>query len=494
MRDLLSIQSIRHLALLEYLMDTPRATLTEVSEATGYASRTLWQDVQELNTYLQPICIETTNSGLSLNIPQGFSIRAIYQLLLAQSKEYSLLEYLFLNEGEVLEKLADSLYLSLSTLRRMITELNKKLEKYQVKIAVAPTRVIGDELSVSQFYIAFFSEKYYNLSDFLPYGEFQTLNLLLRKICEENAWELSFPDLQKLRIWGYIRLIRMRYGHMIHYENALEAFHDYTFLHDQAFLTQFFATFRMTMNKDLLLQMFQVVLGGLHVATYEDLMSSIKKDSSKKEIFDHVFILLSGLSKEFDLSLSGTEKLQVDLYNIIQLSSYRHFIIYSRSQQFLDGFARDSKNVLDIFYKKVEEYDFCSRVPGRYICNDLIYTIITEWPEFLEKIESVIPEVEIGLLFDTDISHLHFIQKILKKYSKQKLSIVVPDVFSTISGKLPSHGLDLLITDIPNLPISDVEILCVQEYPSPKDWQKILEAQERIVSKKMKTLSGLPNK
>lgn len=489
MRDLLSIHATRQLELLEYLMKCSTATLAEISAATRYPARTLWQDIQEVNTYLDPIRVETTNTGVSLHIPSTFSIRAVYRRLLARSKEYCLLEYLFFNEGKSLEELTQALYLSLSTLRRMISEMNKKLEKSQLKISTTPLRVCGDELSVSQFYIAFFSEKYYNLSDFLQDNEFQTLNLLLKKICTENAWHLSFPDLQKLRVWSYVRLIRMRNNHPIHYKQTLNMLQDYKFLQNQAFLAQFFATFHMKLDKELLLQMFQVVLGGLHMATYEELMAAIQEDHSKKKIFDLVYKLLSTLSEEFNIPLNNTEQLQLDLYNIIQLSSYRHFIIYSRSRQFLEEFGKDNPDILDIFIRTMKVSNVCDCTPENCICDEMIYTIITQWTEFLEKIEDLIPEIEIGLLFDTDFAHLTFIKKILKKYSKQKISIVVPDIFSTISGQLPDKGFDLLITDIPNLPIQDIEVICVQEYPSQKDWERILTAQKRIVSEKMKLLN-----
>ena len=489
MRNLLSIHAIRQLELLEYLMKCSTATLAEISTAISYPSRTLWQDIQEINTYLDPICVETTNTGVSLHIPPTFSIRAVYQRLLARSKEYSLLEYLFFNEGKPLDEVAQNLYLSLSTLRRMIPEMNKKLEKSQIRISVSPTSVVGDELSVSQFYIAFFSEKYYNLSDFLQNDEFQTLNLLSKNICKENAWHLSFPDLQKLRVWSYVRLVRMQNNHPIHYEQTLDILQDYKFLQNQAFLTQFFATFHIKLDANLLLQMFQVVLGGLHMATYESLLEAIQEDNTKKKIFDLVYKLLSTLSKEFNIALNNTEQLQLDLYNIIQLSSYRHFIIYSRSRQFLEGFSKDNPDILNMFIRTMRTLNVCDCTPENCICDEMIYTIITQWPEFLEKVEALIPEIEIGLLFDTDFAHLTFIQKILKKYSKQKLSIVVPDILSTISGQLPDKGFDLLITDIPDLPIQGIEVICVQEYPSEKDWKQILATQERIVSEKMKFLN-----
>ena len=490
MRELLSVQSVRQLELLEYLLDADEVTLAEVSKATGYASRTLWQDIKEINEFLAPMEVLSTTKGIKLFIPNTCSVRAVYRRVLCQSREYNLLEHLLFKEGQSLEELADSLYISLSTLRRMIATMNEKLKKFNIKIAVAPARVIGDELSVSQFYIALFSEKYYESADFLKKGEFQTMNLLLKNIMQESKMKLGFSDLQKLRIWGYVRIVRLRNGHQIPLDEDMKMFHDYKFLKEPVFLTQFMATFNMRLDEHTLLQMFQVIFGKEYFYSYQHLEEVIKEDDNKRKVFGAIYEMLAALAEEFSISSENTQRLQINLYNMIRLSEYRYFIIYSRSRQFISGFDLDNPNVIDIFEEKMailDKYDI--KIPD-YIHDDVIYTLLTEWPDFLEKIDSFVPDIKIGLLFDTDADHVEFIHKILKKYSKQKLTVVIPDLFSTIKGQLREKDIDLLITDIPNLSIQNIEIICVEEYPSKRDWRNILKAQEEIVSNKMRLVNG----
>lgn len=490
MRELLSVQSVRQLELLEYLLDAEEVTLAEVSNATGYASRTLWQDIKEINEFLAPMEIETTSKGVELIIPAAYSVRAVYRRILLQSREYNLLEHLLFKEGQSLEDLADSLFISLSTLRRMIATMNEKLAKFDIKIAVAPTRVIGNELSVSQFYIALFSEKYYESSDFLKKGEFQTMNLLLKNIMQEGKMKLSFSDLQKLRIWGYVRMIRLRHGHKIDLDGDLKLLHEYKFLKEPVFLTQFMATFNMKMDEEVLLQMFQVLFGKEYFYSYEHLSEVVKEDSEKRKVFEAIHEMLLALADEFSISIDNTERLQISLYNMIMLSEYRYYVIYSRSHQFNEGFDKDNPGVMGIFDEKIEILNEHGVELEDYIREDVIYTLLTEWPGFLEKIDGFVPDLKIGLLFDTDADHVEFIHKILEKYSKQKLTLVVPDLFSTIRGQLREKDIDLLITDIPHLAIKDIEIVCVEEYPSKHDWKNILAAQERIVSQKMRAVTG----
>ena len=491
MRELLSVQSVRQLELLEYLLKSGEVTLAEVSNATGYASRTLWQDIKEINEFLKPMEIETTSKGVELIIPAAYSVRAVYRRVLCQSREYNLLEYLLFNEGQSLEELADNLYISLSTLRRMITTMNEKLAKFDIKIAVAPARVIGDEPRVSQFYVALFTEKYYELADFLKKGEFQTLNLLLQKITKEGKMNLSFSDLQKLRILGYVRIVRLRYGHEIPLdETDMKLLHNYKFLKEPVFLTQFMATFNMQMNEHVLLQMYQVLYGKEYFYSYQHLEEVITEDKHKKKVFAAIGELIESLGEEFSISTENTERLQISLYNMLRLSEYRYFIIYSRSRQFIEGFDLDNPNVLNIFEEKMAILERHGLELPNHIYDDVIYTLMTEWPDFLEKLESFVPDIKIGLLFDTDRDHVEFIHTILRKYSKQRLTIVVPNLSSTMMGQLREKDIDLLITDIPHLAIRGVEIICVEEYPSKRDWKNILEAQERIVSRKMLLATG----
>ena len=484
MRDLLSNHARRQLTLLEYLIEHPVATLAQISDATGYASRTLWQDAKEANSYLEPIKIEATQNGLQLVVPQGCSVRTIYNRLLGQSKEYNLLEYLFLHEGETLEELAESLFLSLSTLRRMIVQMNKTLEKSGILISTSPAQILGDELSVSQFFIALFSEKYYDLSYLLNKEECYTMNLLFERIMKDSAIELNFPDLQKMRIWGYVRLVRMRYNHPIVYENEKKLWREYPFLQDAAFLAQFYAVFSIRMDEALLLQMFQVLFGGQYAASYTQLQEMVKQNDEQKKLYDKVIVLLNNLAKQLNISLQGTERMQLNIYNMLQLSSYRYFIIYSRSRQFIDGFARDNKSIVEIFYTQVSELLGCTR--DNYICDDVTFTLITEWPDLIDKIDAMVPEIRIGVLFDSNMKHAEFVQRTLSKHSRLKVSVAVPRMFSTFSGQIPGKDLDILVTDIPGIVAPGVEVVCVQEYPSEKDWQDILLVQERVFSQKMK--------
>jgi len=482
MRELLSIQILRQLTLLEYLVKNGEATLAEISNATGYATRTLWQDAKQANTYLAPVQIETQQSGIRLVIPQACSVRTIYNKVLCQSKEYNLIEYLFMHEGETLEELAENLYLSLSTLRRMIGQMNKKLERFKIKIVTNPTYITGDELSVSRFYIALFSEKYYDLSDLLSKEECHTMNLLIEKIIKESKVNFTFPDLQRMRIWGYVRLIRMKNNHTINYEKTLWL--EYKFLKDKAFLAQFYRTFTINMDDNLLLQMFKVLFGGQYATSYVHLKEIINHGEEQKGIYNKIQEILSNLSAQLDISLQGTEEMQVRLYNILQLSDYRHSIIYNRSRQFLEGFVKENRKIAEIFYEQVSAVLQCSR--DNYICDDVMFTLFTEWPELLEKLDSMLPEVKVGILFDSDMKHVELIRKMLKRHAKLKIDVAVPKTFSTFAGQIPGKDIDVLVTDIPGLSAPGIEIVCVQEYPTEKDWQDILLAQERAFSNKMK--------
>lgn len=51
-------------------------------------------------------------------------------------------------------------------------------------------------------------------------------------------------------------------------------------------------------------------------------------------------------------------------------------------------------------------------------------------------------------------------------------------------------GIDLLVTDIPELDTPCRETVCIQEYPTSRDWRNVLLAEERIYRQKIMKAQG----
>ena len=82
------------------------------------------------------------------------------------------------------------------------------------------------------------------------------------------------------------------------------------------------------------------------------------------------------------------------------------------------------------------------------------------------KVEKRGPGITIGLLFDSDIEHAQMIADIIRQYSKVSLQIMIPELEDMNPVSMLCKGIDLLVTDIPELDTPCRETVCIQEYPT----------------------------
>ena len=74
------------------------------------------------------------------------------------------LEFIFFNEGCQAESICKEFYISLSSLYRIISQINKVIKKqFQFEISLAPVQIIGNERDIRYFFAQYFQEKYYFL-------------------------------------------------------------------------------------------------------------------------------------------------------------------------------------------------------------------------------------------------------------------------------------------------------------------------------------------
>ena len=100
------------------------------------------------------------------------------------------------------------------------------------------------------------------------------------------------------------------------------------------------------------------------------------------------------------------------------------------------------------------------------------------------------PGITIGLLFDSDIEHAQMIADIIRQYSKVSLQIMIPELEDMNPVSMLCKGIDLLVTDIPELDTPCRETVCIQEYPTSRDWRNVLLAEERIYRQKIMKAQG----
>ncbi len=119
----------RQLNLLEILFEEERCRLSQLEKRLASSGKTLRNDFIEINTYSSDIQIVTDrDAGVTAIFSPAFTKDHIYQIVISQSTEYKYLETILLHPKENYLELAEYLFISESTLRRIVKKTQSKLK------------------------------------------------------------------------------------------------------------------------------------------------------------------------------------------------------------------------------------------------------------------------------------------------------------------------------------------------------------------------------
>lgn len=120
-KNLLSEKDERLLQLTELVYKEEGLLIRDICVSLNMTNKTLKTDIERANELFSPIQIlETGKGGLKLVIPKNYSIAYIYNCFLLESKEFNILEKLLFCEQYSVDNLAEDMYISSSSLRRII--------------------------------------------------------------------------------------------------------------------------------------------------------------------------------------------------------------------------------------------------------------------------------------------------------------------------------------------------------------------------------------
>jgi len=490
MKALLSKQDRRQLEFLELLMNHTSLSLSQVKAYTDYPTRTLSSDIRQINAYIKPARVITSSGGVRLEIPSSISARYIYAQILRRSREFKLLIYMFFHEYKKQDDIALEFFLSISTLRRMITTLNKGMKERDIKISSAPYMIVGDETAISTYFFSIFSEIDPQLKEISSSNERKMITALCRKITAEGHFQLNYPRMCRLHIWVYVRLNRIKNDHhIIDSNNDIERFQT-EIVKDEMFCREFLQTFKMKLDKQLIFELFFLFLRFGFAKDHEEMECIISCSAPHRALYNKIEDLLECIGKDLEFPLTDTRPLTLELFNILQITERPPKVLYSRCRVFSWGFARENALTAGIIRRHIAAIFDITTDPDETL--DLIfYLLVTNWPGLINKLRDSMLKLVVGILFDSDVKHSQFFADLTERLSQRRLQLVFP---TPAEGALPASvctGIDLLITNISNLSVGGSKVICIAAYPTPIDQARISMEIERIYQQKWRqTNSG----
>lgn len=472
MRELLSNHDLRQLQLLEFLLKNKQKwlSLKELSDSLGIPIRTLHTDIHEINTYVEPVYIKVSSSGIKITMPPSYSERYLYKRILEESREFHLIEQVFTNEKETIESLSDKLFISLSTAKRMIKDINRILQKEGFFIHGKPLSFLGDERKLTQFMSFYFSEKYFFLEEFMTDKQHSLITNLITSMMNKMGKTLNYPEFKRRAIWIYLNCLRLKNGHDL--PMASESKYPYSVLYDKNFCDNFFTVFEIHLTDKTIQQLFYILMSDYYVYNMEELRQLIRQAPRQKKLYQEIDAILNHISTDLNVPLEtgSREKLLIDLINIINLRGNRIYVLYNRGEHFLFNLSASYFNIQDIIEGYIKDgFSFPLKEAEQ---NELTYILLTHWPELYKKIRSIELPVKVFLLIDADVELGLIIKEELETYTHYNIEVTILKTYS--KEQLSDISADsILITNIPGMRHVNCRLLCIEEFLNRRDWEEI---------------------
>ncbi|MBF0753122.1 helix-turn-helix domain-containing protein [Jeotgalicoccus nanhaiensis] len=480
MLDFLTKASQRKFKLVKLLSDSRTyVSINELTATLNCKERNILDDVKELSSpeLLHIFEIETRSKSYKLHMKNNMTIDAVGHHIMNDNDCFSLLDYVFFNEGLSAEELAEKNHISLPTLYRMISRINKGLKKrFHLKFETNPCRLEGDEVEVRSFYLQYFVEKY-PISEwpFDNLNEDEILNVF-RKITDSLNFTRQYSFLRTIKILLAVSHIRFKQGFHISGRSTRMAKLQHRLSNSPLLYKQFSAVFKDVTNAEMFNDNLAYVVTDYFYFNYEELLTHAHHDEYAARSFINLSEMFNELSKTYDIPLVNKDALIYSVHNSAQMGfkniNIRYILVDNKS--FL---LKQFKNLFPDFYndieKRIKTYLLLMELEyNSDLINHLIHNIFTRWENLLHHLYSRQRKIKIHVVSSHDIYHARLMKSILKYEFHDEIKVSVLDSIDLNELLNIDSNIDIFVVNF-TIPVADKRIIAVNDVPADEDFIEI---------------------
>lgn len=480
MLDFLTKASQRKFKLVKLLSDSRTyVSINELAAALNCKERNIHDDVKELSVpELSHIFeIESRSKAYKLHMKNNMTIDAVGHYIMNDNDCFSLLEYVFFNDGLSAEELAEKNHISLPTLYRMISRINKGLKKrFHLKFETNPCRLEGDEVEVRSFYLQYFVEKY-PISEwpFDNLNEDEILNVF-RKITDSLNFTRQYSFLRTIKILLAVSHIRFKQGFHISGRSTRMAKLQHRLSNSPLLYKQFSDVFKDVTNAEMFNDNLAYVVTDYFYFNYEELLTHAHHDEYAARSFINLSEMFNELSKTYDIPLVNKDALIYSVHNSAQMGfkniNIRYILVDNKS--FL---LKQFKNLFPDFYndieKRIKTYLLLMELEyNSDLINHLIHNIFTRWENLLHHLYSRQRKIKIHVVSSHDIYHARLMKSILKYEFHDEIKVSVLDSIDLNELLNIDSNIDIFVVNF-TIPVADKRIIAVNDVPADEDFIEI---------------------
>ncbi len=430
-------------------------TIETLSKNTSSSMRSIKNYLLEIKNMVNGFdgFIETSKEGVMLHLPSNIGIDHFERYLLKNSSSFMLLELIFHNDHLNSTEISEKLFLSPSSLNRMIRSLKEALSEYGLSIEANPYRIVGEEALIRKFYSTYFQEAY-SVSEWpFPDVSMDLINQLLDILLDFKDIHTDFMDYHKFRIQFVIDIIRSRKGYLL--KNTYKDCRILTVsyrkisneIHDKILTTEID-------SEEALIYANQLAYWYIHYSTgiFEDRRKGVSEFSSRISAQESV---ITDLIELFDLPSFDCTSILMDLDSSLLLYKgikdrkiTKDYILFKPRDYFL----------IEIYKKSFFFFYEIAEVKMRMLCaerdieiNDdiielLMHILLTKWKDLTLNLFERYSTCKILIYSHLNYRHAENIASSLHMNINRVIQIEIYNETSITSEKLSNYTFDVLVS------------------------------------------------
>lgn len=492
MTNLLSKIENRRLKIIKILSSTDdRMTLTALSKKLDSSARVIKDDLTFLREQFKEFQIHIVKEEIQLIYEQSKGIKHIYQKFLSHATSYQLLEIAFWEEGETIEELEEILFVSISTIYRLVKQINKVVSAFDFRVELNPIRIIGNEQNIRTYFYAYFYEKYSFTSWPFKALDEEELNTFLEFHINLTQMKNDFAYFNKFKIIGAVNLLRFKHNHMVNTDGIETSFEDG--LPDlqpyASIFEEFEQAFDIHYDDIAIKQIFTSYIQSDFSMDYTHLMQRAANDKAIANEVTLITNTLEKISKENDIEIPNKEQMISAIRNIIHLDYLEPnpgYILYDHDKYFVEALQKEFPNFYTSIYPIVKNFRLeLGKPQTEEGLNFYIYTIFTYWKDLVTYLQLKLQKIRVIVVSDRHVTH----SKIIKDFINHRFSTQIElEVYSErlmTKEHFKNLNCDLIVANFVLPDYLDIKTVYIRNFPFYSDLRMLSHMIDQIKAERI---------
>lgn len=456
MKELISVKDNRKYLIVETLYFAKKpCTIQYLAQKNNTSIRSTKTYLDEIKSQLNDIggTIDASSSGIVMKLPLHIGIDYFQQHLIRNSLGFKMLELLFFNQTMTSRELEEQLFVSMSSLSRLVSQLRKILVKHGLVLDSRPYQIKGDEFLIRKFYTKYFHEAYCQTEwPFQSISE-NTLTKLVQSFRLSDGMRIETLNFNKIRLFLAINIFREEREKSL-FEMPLKN-HNLSssdFKNAEIKIRKWLNS--LSFSEDFTLK-YTKIFSYIYIYYYGSYIKSDEKTQHKNENINKIKESLDYLSYVFDLPSDEHSHLVHKLDELMTLYSYynsttglnNYLVFRPRDYSLLDIF----KSSYPLFYELAERelIEICKKrnlISEQINSEELMYFLISKWEQLSFHLYNNFSRCKILLYSHINYQHGYNIKALLD--SKLEDSITTELFLEPLISEsaLESYDFDVLVS------------------------------------------------